>query len=134
MARERYSDMSELAAFGFLANALDRRKGGDGDTGASFPRSDAEDMSKGARFIPGSVTMARRDGQKVQFVTECGPNCWYWQLPDGTREYHFDRGAYEHIGNANGRKKAKDGYFKDGPGPCPDCSNPHTAGGTIKPQ
>jgi len=74
---DRYSDMGGLGAFGFLANALDTRKGPDGDTNASFPRSDAEDMSRGARFIPGEVTMARRAGKKVNFMSECSPNCWY---------------------------------------------------------
>ena len=83
---ERYSRMDGLAGLGFLINALDQSQGrtSDGDTGASFPRSDAEDMSRGARFIPGEVTMARRRGEKVQFVDECGPNCWYWMMPDGS--------------------------------------------------
>lgn len=135
MARDRYSNTNEMAAFGFLANALDSRKGGDGDTGASFPRTDAEDMSKGARFIPDQVTLARRAGKKVNFVTECGPNCWHWKMPDGTRIYHFDRIAYERIGAANGRKAVQGDLvmlFEDGAGPCPHCGNPHTSGGTIK--
>ena len=75
MARERYSNMSEMTTFGFLINALESRKGGDGDIGA-FPRTDAEDMSKGARLVPHEVTLARRAGKEVNFVTECGPNCW----------------------------------------------------------
>lgn len=132
MKGERYSDMNELAAFGFLVNALDSRESGDGDTGRSFPRSDAEDLSKGVRFIPGEVTMARRAGQKVNFVTECGPNCWYWGMPDGTRIYYFDRFTYNQIGAANGREMVN-GEFKDGPGPCPRCGNVNTSGGTIKP-
>ena len=137
MARERYSNMSEMAAFGFLVNALDSRRGGDGDIGASFPRTDAEDMSKGARFIPGEVTLARRASKKVNFVTECGPNCWYWEMPDGIRIYHYDPMTYHQIGTANGRKavegKYGDTHFEDGPGPCPHCGNVNTSGGTIKP-
>ena len=135
MTRQRYSQMSELAQIGFLMNALDNKKGGDGDINASFPRSDAEDMSKGARFIPGEVTLARRAGRKVNFVTECGPNCWYWEMPDGTRIYHFDRMTYHAIGVANGRKEVKNKYgtdFEGGPGPCPHCGNINTSGGTIK--
>ena len=129
--------MSEIAAFGLLANALDSRKGGDGDIEASFPRTDAKDMSKGARFIPDEVTLARRDGKKVDFVTECGPNCWYWEMPDGTRIYHYDPITYRQIGTANGRKAVKDKYgdthFENGPGPCPQCGNVNTSGETIKP-
>lgn len=137
MGQKRYSDMSGLAGLGFLANALDGGKGEDGDTGASFPRTDAEDLSKGARFIPGEVTLARRAGKKVNFVTECGPNCWYWEMPDGTRIYHYSPITYETIGTANGRTLVEgehgSRYFKDGPGPCPLCGNTNTNGGTVKP-
>ncbi len=137
MTGERYSEMSELAVFGFLANALDRSKGTDGDTGAAFPRTDAEDLSRGARFIPGEVTLARQTGKKVNFVTECGPNCWYWEMPDGSHVYHCDPMTCHQIGTANGRKEVRgeygDTYFEDGPGPCPHCSNVNTNGGTIKP-
>jgi hypothetical protein len=127
--------MGEAAAFGFLINALGN-KGGDGDTGSSFPRSDAEDMSRGARFIPGEVTLARRAGKKVNFVTDCGPNCWYWEMPDSSRIYHFDPMTYDQIGAANGFKKVKGKYgthFENGAGPCPHCGNVNTNGGTIKP-
>jgi hypothetical protein len=138
VARARYSVMNEKTALGFLANALDRGKGSDGDTGAFYPRSDAEDMSRGARFIPGEVTVARRTGKKVDFVTKCGPNCWYWEMPDGSRIYHYDPITYHQIGTANGREAVQDEYghthFKDGPGPCPHCGNPNTSGGTIKPK
>lgn len=135
MARERYSNMSETTVFGFLANALDSRKGGDGDTGCSYPRSDAEDMSKGARFIPGEVTLARRAGEKVNFVTKCTPNCWYWEMPDGTRIYHYNPTTYHQIGTANDRKTVEsesgDIRFKDGPGPCPYCGNVNTSGERV---
>lgn len=138
MAGERYSDMGPLAAFGLLANAMDTRKGADGDTGAAFPRSDAEDFSRGARFVPAEVTLARRAGKKVNFVTQCTLNCWYWELPDGTRIYHFDPLTYEQIGTASGLKKVDKGYgqwgFEDGPMPCPKCGNLHTNGGVVKPE
>lgn len=137
MAGERYSALSDLSIFGFTVNALDRTKGEDGDTRALFPRSDAEDLSRGARFIPGEVTLARRDGKKVNFVTECGPNCWYWEMPDGTRIYHWDPMTYREIGTRNGRKIVKgecdNMIFEGGPGPCPCCGNINTSGGTVKP-
>jgi len=136
MGQARYSNVSEAAVFGFLANALGSSKGDDGDIGSVFPRSDAEDLSKGARFIPGEVTVARRTGQKVEFVTDCSPNCWYWKMPDNTRIYHFDPETYRQIGKANGRTLQKDRHgvlrFKNGPGPCPQCGNVHTSGGTVQ--
>ena len=136
MAKGRYPEMNEMAVFGRLINTLDNRKGADGDTGAFFPRSDAEDFSRGARVVPEEVTLARRAGQKVNFVTECGSNCWYWEMPDGSRIYHFDQMTYNQIGTANKRQivEGKHGsHFKDGPGPCPYCGNPNTNGGTVKP-
>ncbi len=137
MAGERYSVVNELTALGFLVNALESRGTDDGDTGCSFPRTDAEDLSRGARFIPGEVTMARRGGEKVNFITTCSLNCWYWEMPDGSRIYHFDPETYHQIGIANGRKVVKDkfGYecFKEGAGPCPKCGNVNTNGGTITP-
>ena len=88
MNGDRYSDMSELASFGLLVNILEG-KSGDGDTGCAFPCSDVEDISRGARFIPGKVTLARRAGKKVNFVTDSqNPDEWYWQMPDGTRIQH----------------------------------------------
>lgn len=134
---ERYSSSSDWAAFGLLISAMcDSGKSSDGDTGAGFPRSDAEDLSRGARFIPGEVTLARRAGQKVEFVSSCSQNCWYWLMPNSSRIYHFDPTTYESIGRRNGREKKErttGGFsYKGGAGPCPDCGNPHTSGGTIK--
>lgn len=122
--------MDELTALGFLISGLGE-KGGDGDTGNPFPRSDAEDLSRGARFIPAEVTVARRRGQKVRFETECSPNCWYWKMPDGSSIYHFDPMTYEDIAKANGQKKVKSERYKKA-GPCPHCGNIHTGGGTVK--
>lgn len=124
--------MNEVSAFALLASALGAG-GGDGDMGNSFPRSDAEDLSTGARFIPGEVTMARRRGQMVQFETKCGPNCWYWKMPDGSRIYHFDPMTYENIARANGQTKVKGehGERYAVAGPCPHCGNVHTSGGTV---
>lgn len=118
--KEKYEEFSELACFGFLGNALDGRSGlsPDGNTGTSFPRSDAEDLSRGLRFIPGEVTLARRRGENVEFVQTCGnPCCWYWKFQDNSRTYYWERGAYV----ANGKDK-----------PCLLCQNPHTKGGHIE--
>ncbi len=119
-----------LAGFGMLANALDKDKGEDGDTNASFPKSDAEDLARGARHIPGEVTLARRRGKKVRFIQKCGQCCWYWEFPDGSRYYHWERGTYERIARANGQKFK--GEFQGVAGICPHCKNPHTQGGMIK--
>lgn len=116
---EKYEGFSELAGLGFLVNPLDRRNGQnpDGNTGALFPRSDAEDLSRGLRFIPEEVTLARRRGENVEFVQECDyPCCWYWKFQDNSRSYYWERGAYV----ANGKDK-----------PCQLCQNPHTKGGHI---
>ena len=122
----RYSDTNKAAAFGLLINAMS----GGRDQGSIFPRSDAEDMSRGARFIPGEVTLARRDGQTVDFVTTCGLNCWYWLMPNGLRIYHYDSFVYEQIARHNNG----DGWTRDSrmpAGPCPNCGNPFTRGGTV---
>lgn len=116
---DRYSRMTPTSIFGFLGNAFE----GGGDVGASFPRSDAEDMSRGARFIPGEVTLARRGGEIVRFVQKCkNPCCWYWLMEDGTRHYHWDRFSYDAIRRANGTPENVPA------GPCPLCKNPHTLG------
>jgi hypothetical protein len=128
---DKYTHMDELAALGFLANAL----GGGGDRGQAFPRSDAEDMSRGLRFIPGEVTVARRQGQHVPFIQDCRKSCcWYWQFPDGSRTYYWDRWQYEEIARANGIELVPNEYGTLGgdAGPCPFCGNPHTSGGHIK--
>lgn len=126
--KNKYEDMNEIAAFGFLTNAL---FDGGGDRGATFPRSDAEDFSRGLRFIPGEVTIARRAGEQVVFMQPCNhPCCWYWQFPDGSRTYYWERGDYELIAVRNGNKPDAKGNVIAGP--CPDCGNPHTSGGYIK--
>jgi hypothetical protein len=106
--------MDETSAFLFLVNAL----GGGGDAHQAVPQSDAEDFSRGVRFVPGEVTLARRRGEIVSFVDHCGACCWYWEFEDGTRIYHFERGTFELI------RDEHDGV-------CPNCGNPHTSGGTI---
>ena len=111
---KRYGKMNQLAVMGFLVNALD----GGGDAGQAFPRSDAEDLSRGARFIPGEVTLARRRGEHVDFVQNCeGQCCWCWQMPDGARVYHWDRSTFERDHLADH--------------PCPRCGNTNTSGGTV---
>jgi hypothetical protein len=70
-------DMSaEMGLFGMLANAL----GGGGDRGQAFPASDAADFQAGARYIPGEVTMARREGKHVTFDRKNHR----WTMPDGS--------------------------------------------------
>lgn len=124
---DRYSRFSEESAFGFLINAL----GGGGDYGQSFPQSDAEDMSRGLRFIPGEVTVARRRGERVEFIQNC-PNvcCWYWKFKDGSRTYYWERYNYESIAKANGYEF--DDEFNGDAGACPLCGNTHTSGGHVK--
>jgi hypothetical protein len=136
MVKKRYSQIDERVAFGFLANVLGSNNSGDGDINSPFPLSDAEDMSRGVHFIPGEVTFARRGGKKVIFVSKCGPCCWYWKMPDGTRIYHWDQNTYQAIGVANNRKTVVDeqgNHFKNGAGPCPRCGNKNTNGETVKP-
>jgi hypothetical protein len=112
MKGDKYSKIDELTALGFIVNAM----GGGGDKGQSFPRSDAEDLSHGLRFIPGEVTLARRKGEHVTFVQTCQNSCcWYWQFPDGSRTYYWERQNYEQI-NADR---------------CPLCGNTHLTGGRV---
>ncbi len=113
----RYSAMDKRGAFGFLVNAL----GGGGDVGQTFPRSDAEDLSCGAKFVPGAVTLARRAGKKVAFVANCQSStcCWYWQMPEGSKIYHFERHIFERLRDEHDST-------------CPECGNTHICGGTTK--
>lgn len=127
--KDKYSHMDGIAGFGFLVNALS----GGGDRGQSFPQSDAEDLSRGLRFIPGEVTVARREGKRVVFMQPCNhPCCWHWQFDDGSRTYYWERWDYQNIAQANGKEKNSEGNYADGAGPCPDCGNTHTRGGHIK--
>lgn len=116
----------DLFGFGMLASAL----GGGGDRGNSFPESDAADLGRGASWIPGEVTLARREGKNVRFVQNChGLCCWYWEFPDGSRIYYWNRSTCEQIGRTN---HGDDYSADDGDaGPCPSCGNEHTMGGTI---
>ena len=112
MQDDKYSHMNELAGFGFLINAM----GGGGDKGQSFPQSDAEDLSRGLAFIPGEVTMARRRGERVQFVQMCkNPCCWYWDFRDGSKTYYWVRWAFEQYGQEK----------------CQLCGNEHVKGGHV---
>jgi hypothetical protein len=127
---DKYNCINERVAFGFLVNAL----GGKRDRGALFPYSDAEDMSRGLRFIPDDVTVARRLGETVTFEQPChNPCCWYWQFPGGGRTYYWEREAYEQIAEANGIELNEDEFgTKIGEaGACPLCGNVHTSGGHI---
>ena len=117
------SDMSEIMnIFGQQVNAME----GGGDIGRGFPKSDADDFGHGARWIPGEVTLARRRGERVEFVRNCGRCCWYWKFQDGTRIYHWDPLVYDEIRRHNGKGE------KEQAGPCQGCGNPHTSGGVVK--
>ena len=72
----------------------------------------------GICFIPNQVALARRGGEKVHFRTACqtSPCCWYWEMPDGQRIYHFDHDSFERIRSMHR-------------GICPECGNTHIVGG-----
>lgn len=114
-----------LSNFGQLVNAI----GGGGNKGQSSPQSDADDLGKGLRFIPGEVTLARRRGESVQFVQECTqPCCWYWRFSDNSRTYYWERLSFEAMAVENGVLDIE----TDGAGKCSRCGNTHTSGGHIK--
>jgi hypothetical protein len=76
--RVRHSvvEMDPIAKFGILANMV----GGNN----LFPDADIEDFNRGATWIPDKVTIARRDGQHVEYVTS---HCPYWVFRDKSRIY-----------------------------------------------
>ena len=126
--KDKYSSIDMVTAYGLL-KPTDK----DGDIGQAFPRSDAEDKSRGLRFIPDKVTVARRRGEQVAFLQPCrNPCCWYWQFQDDSKVYYRERSAYEQIAAANGKVKDAEGKYPDGVGPCPDCGNHNTRGGQVK--
>lgn len=53
--------------------------GGGGNVNNPVPIDDVTDIDKGARYIPGEVTLARRRGERVMF----NPEQHTWSLPDG---------------------------------------------------
>jgi hypothetical protein len=118
-----------------LGVANQQVRGGD----RAFPSSDAADLGRGARFIPGEVTLARRRGERVEFRDRCTRVCWYWLFEDGSRVYHWEEWVYSQIGRANGREFAVPEHGGSprpvgGAGPCPDCRNPFTSGGRVPPR
>lgn len=118
--------------FGGLMAVFGALVGGTPGGRNTFPPADTEDFAQGVRFIPGEVTEARRRGQEVRFVHDCvSKNCWYWQMPDGSRIYYFEQRNYEAIAIANGRWNGE-GEFSGDAGPCPYCGNTHLSGGTHK--
>jgi hypothetical protein len=116
---DRYSNMDDVTRLGFMVSAMTSGNSKDGDTGAVFPVSDAEDMSRGAQYVPGEVTVARRKGQKVNFISNCdySASCWYWEMPDGNRIYYCDPADSKNI-------KAQGGK-------CPKCGNNRILGGVY---
>lgn len=98
-----------------------------------YPSADSDDQAKGARFIPGEVTVARRNGKQIRFVQACAhPCCWYWEFPNGDRAYHFE--SYDHtlIAMANNFERNAEGNYPGDCGPCPSCGNVHVRGGYIR--
>lgn len=119
-----------LGLFGQLVNAM----GGGGDAGNLFPQSDSDDLRHGLRFIPGEVTLARRRGEKVNFVKECvNPCCWYWQFGNRSRTYYWERWNWMEIAGMNRKELATTGFSEEtgDAGPCHLCGNPHTSGGHV---
>jgi len=54
-----------------------------------MPQSDVDDFKSGARWIPGEVTEARRNGLKVAFVQpSANSSDWYWEMTNGNRVSH----------------------------------------------
>lgn len=49
------------------------------------PQADAEDMHKGAAYIPSKVTEARRSNKVVKFVQSRPKSEWHWKMPDGSK-------------------------------------------------
>jgi len=66
-------DFKDFAA---LASAFE----GGRDIGATIPASDAKDFHDGARYIPGEVTLARRNGERVTF--DRGAQMAHWPQGD----------------------------------------------------
>lgn len=76
--------------------------------------SDAEDKARGAKYIPGEVTAARENGQRVLFNTKCtNQGCWFWLFPGGMRIFHHSD--------------------RVGVGKCRNCGNAYLNGETIGP-
>ncbi len=100
--------------------------GGRGDPHNPKPSSDLGDLSSGARYIPDEVTLARKEGKSIQFITICGQCCWYWQMPDGSRIYHYYEPEYQRIAERNGKSLSTEETL-----PCHICGNIHTKGGLV---
>jgi hypothetical protein len=127
MSDDKYTHADPHIALAFISNAME----GGGDKGRTFPYSDAEDLSRGLRFIPGEVTEARRAGQRVAFVDQHCHHacCWYWQFEYGDRIGYYDPADYRLIASQNGNEPDEQGRLIAGP--CPDCGNIHTRGGHV---
>lgn len=56
----------DMKAFAAMAALMSGGK----DEGSMMPISDATDFQNGARYIPSDVTIARREGKRVNFDAE----------------------------------------------------------------
>jgi hypothetical protein len=135
----RYSKVDEIVSTMYLANALE----GGGDIGRGVPHSDAEDFGRGARFIPNEVTLARRKGLRVAFITSCKSSkcCWYWEFLDSWTFVYGVKGEHQRVYLPGTRTYHSDpddaGWIrhesKGEPPQCPMCANTVIGGGTYDP-
>ncbi len=93
----------------------------------------ALDFERGANFVPNEVMELRKQSIQVPFVKECDSSCcWYWELPDGSRIYHWRAAQYNEIARSNGNEFT--GCFSGDAGACSLCGNENTKGGLISAQ
>jgi hypothetical protein len=107
----------------------------EGDKGMWAPTSDARDLASGAQFIPNIVTLLRGQGKQINFVQECSPNCWYWEMRGGMRVYHYDPFVHDEIARQNGKifvETTKGPQLRGEAGSCPKCGNPFTRGLLVR--
>ncbi len=93
----------------------------------------ALDFERGASFVPDDVMELRKQSIQVPFIKECDSSCcWYWELPDGSRIYHWKAVQYNEIARAHGHEFT--GCFPGDAGSCILCGNENTKGGLISAQ
>lgn len=56
--------------------------------GAEISPVDQADLKKGAQYVPGEVSGARKRGVVVTFHQSGATGAWFWRFPDGKRIYH----------------------------------------------
>ncbi len=139
----RYSNDDPMAGFMMLAHMMETRADRDGDYGHAVPFSDAEDFGRGARFIPSEVTLARRQGGRVNFVCQCHSSkcCWYWEFLTPYRLVSGPKGQQTTIYEPGSRiyhySRDDEGWIRhesqENPPRCPACGNTVISGGSYDP-